>query len=271
MLLYQLDYSISWATLWTGPLYQLGHSINRATLSTGPLYQPRHSINRATLLTGLLYQLSHSISWATLSIGTILTTRPLLLPHLYSETSPTAKIKDLFFQTGKFPVQTGFPPPPKTSLKVATIRLGTSEFEKAHFSKLVIACLWQFWGRRSLRNWSLLPPPLPLQLIKFISKNLTSIKSYAFFLSNVHESVRKQLTRHLQHIGSSKALVLVKWSACSPTTPMFWVPSCRLGLESQAHHLRFYQLQYNLCYICRVKRTKIKRENKEAGFGPFKK
>ena len=113
MLLYQLDYSISWATLSTGPLYQLGHSINRATLSTGPLYQPRHSINRATLLTGLLYQLSHSISWATLSIGTILTTRPLLLPHLYSETSPTAKIKDLFFQTGKFPVQTGFPRPPQ--------------------------------------------------------------------------------------------------------------------------------------------------------------
>ena len=31
------------------------------------------------------------------------------------------------------------------------------------------------------------------------------------------------------------------------------LPSCRPRFESQSHHLRFYQLQSNLCYICQVK------------------
>ena len=44
------------------------------------------------------------------------------------------------------------------------------------------------------------------------------------------------------------------------------LPSCRPGFESQAHHQRFYHLQY-LCCICQVKRTKINK--KEARFGPF--
>ena len=35
------------------------------------------------------------------------------------------------------------------------------------------------------------------------------------------------------------------------------LPSCRPGFESQAHHQRLFHLKY-LCYLCHVKRTKIK-------------
>ena len=42
---------------------------------------------------------------------------------------------------------------------------------------------------------------------------------------------------------------------------------CRPGFESQAHHLRFYHLQY-LCYICRVKRTKINK-NRHGSFSVY--
>ena len=43
-----------------------------------------------------------------------------------------------------------------------------------------------------------------------------------------------------------------------------------LRFKSQAHHLCFYHLQSNMCYMCLciVKRMKIKQ--KEAGFGPLK-
>ena len=47
------------------------------------------------------------------------------------------------------------------------------------------------------------------------------------------------------------------WGAATAQWICLRLPSCRLGFESQAHHLRFYHLQY-LCYISRVRRTKIK-------------
>ena len=34
------------------------------------------------------------------------------------------------------------------------------------------------------------------------------------------------------------------------------LPSCRPGFESQKHHLRFYHLKSNLCYICHVKKER---------------
>ena len=45
------------------------------------------------------------------------------------------------------------------------------------------------------------------------------------------------------------------------------LPSCGPGLESEAHHLRFYsQILYYICH-CIEKRTKINKE--EPGFGPY--
>ena len=35
------------------------------------------------------------------------------------------------------------------------------------------------------------------------------------------------------------------------------LPSCRPRFKSQAHHLCFYHLESNLCYVCHVKRMKI--------------
>ena len=47
------------------------------------------------------------------------------------------------------------------------------------------------------------------------------------------------------------------------------LPSCRPVFESQAHHLSFYHLLSNLCYICHVKRTKINK--KRPGLAHLKK
>ena len=35
---------------------------------------------------------------------------------------------------------------------------------------------------------------------------------------------------------------------------------CHPGFESQAHHLYFYHLKPNLCYICHLKKTKINKK-----------
>ena len=67
-------------------------------------------------------------------------------------------------------------------------------------------------------------------------------------------------------VGPFKKKEIKSWGAAIAQWIRLCLPSCCPGFESQAHHLRFYHLQY-LCYICYVKRTKVKQ--KEAGFGPF--
>ena len=42
------------------------------------------------------------------------------------------------------------------------------------------------------------------------------------------------------------------------------LPSCHPGFESQAHHLHFYQIKFELFHV-----EKTKNKQKEAGIGPF--
>ena len=51
--------------------------------------------------------------------------------------------------------------------------------------------------------------------------------------------------------------VLQFWGAAIAQWIHLQLPSCRPRFESQAHHLHFYILQSNLCYICHVERMKI--------------
>ena len=57
------------------------------------------------------------------------------------------------------------------------------------------------------------------------------------------------------------------WGAAIAQWIRLHLPSCRLGFESQAHHLRFLQSNFVLCCHCVEERTKINK--KEAGFGPI--